>query len=497
MREGDMKYRVATAILGLMILPLYAQCFYPDSAVVIGYTRDWAATGEASGNRVSVRDSQGNIHVVYCYRWEPSPVESSEVFYVFSTDNGIAWSEPENVSRTDSHISIEPSLVVDSQDRLHCVWKQNVVGTSYIYDLYYSNYDGTSWLEPENITKQYAVSNTSHYSSMVVDSKGHLHLVYGAPFGYYNVFYMYYDGITWSEPLNLSNVSWDADFPCIAVDLDDNLHVVWRERRTDGPIMYTIYDGVSWTKPEQIMSIPPGQTYQPCIVVNSQGRPRVICEWGNLPSDSGDVYYTVFNGISWSKPLNLSNTCNPSSYHSLAIDSLDNLYVVWSEATNVPDYEIHYRTHDGVAWSEIMNITQDSAFSYCPNLGNPVKGNNVDLIWVSQNEINREVVYLGLSLTGIAENQPKYTIQKIPRLIMNPNPFKNTIAIDYYLTTSLPIKIMIYNTTGRLIGCINQEIQQSGNHRIVWEAKNLPAGVYFARLEGGDYSVVKKIVKIK
>ncbi len=488
MGEEGMKYRCTMAILTLIILPLYAQNSYPDSAVVIGYTRDWAATGEASSNRVSVRDSQSWIHTVFSYRWANPYGDSAEIYYVYSTDNGLTWSEMMNVSQTDSAVSIEPTLAIDSQDNLHCIWKQ-YDSDSLSYDLYYSIYDGTSWSKQQNITQQYAVPNVAHYPSMVIDSQDRLHVVYDAPFGYYNVFYISYDGVSWSEPLNLSNVPWDAAFPCITIDYDDNLHVVWRERHSNDPIMYSHYDGVFWTEPEAIASIPGGQSTAPCIVVNSQGYPRVIWHCGN-------VYYTAFNGVTWSKPLNLSNTVESSAYASMAVDSWDNLYVVWSEKTAVMNREIYYRTYNGSTWSDIINLSQDSVYSGCPKLGNPITADCLDLVWVSDNTYPKlYVFYMKLSLLGV-EGERNSSV-RFSTLQTFPNPFKNIVTIDYNLTISFPTKITIYDALGRVIYTINQSVHQAGIQRIVWRPKELPIGIYFVSLEGGDYSVVKKIVKIK
>jgi len=479
-------------------VPLYAQYDYPDSAVVIGYTHFWAATGEMSGNRVSVRDTRGWIHVVFSYAMGLQQNDSSEIFYVYSTDNGITWSEMMNVSRTDSQTSYEPTLAVDGQNNLHCVWKQCELNTL-TFDLYYSMYDGISWSPSMNITHQYCLNNVSHYPSLVVDSNDQLHLVYEAPINFFDIFYMCYNGMSWSEPLDISNVPWDAGFPCVAIDSSDNLHVVWRERIPNEPIMYTRYDGIAWTTPEEIASIPGKRAGYPCIVVNSQDYPRII--WcGGTQSDSLNIYYTAFDGASWSSPLNLSNSAEESSYNSLAVDSVDNLYIVWAEKTAATNYETYYRTYNGTTWSEITNITQDTAVSFCPKLGNPVRGSKVDLIWNNFDDPlpAEEIVYLGLSLTGITEKQSMGVKQKEPMLMVAPNPFSRFTNI---ILSEIPnienTELVIFDVSGRFVERIHWRTIQAGDQQIIWQTKNLPAGIYFIRLEGGDYSIIRKIIKLK
>jgi hypothetical protein len=492
-----MKKYITALALSLCAVTLNAQDSYPDSAVVIGYSHHWAATGQMSGNRVSVRDTRGWIHVVFSYAWGVHSNDSSEIFYVYSTNNGTTWSEMMNVSRTDSQLSCEPTLAVDSNDNLHCVWQQCEIG-SYTFDLYYSMYDGISWSAAANITHQYCSFNASHYSSLVVDSNDRLHLIYEAPINVFDIFYMHYDGVSWSEPISISQVPWDAGFPCVAIDSLDNLHVIWRECIPNEPVMYTRYDGQSWSTPDAIAFILNKRVAYPCVVVNSQGYPRVI--WcGGTFSDSFDIYYTAFDGSSWTSPLNLSNSAEESSYNSMAIDSVDNLYVIWTELTDSCSYELYYRTHSDSTWSAITNLTQDTAVSFCPKFGNPVKGSKVDLVWNNFDDPlpAEEIVYLGLNTTGIAEDQSMNRNKKVLMLTAIPNPFSNYTNIIFNAVQGTgSVELQIYDISGRLIEKIDQKIQLHSDQRVLWHAKNLPAGVYFVKLEGSDYPNVTKIVKL-
>lgn len=468
-------------ILWLVVAPLYAQEFYSDSARVIGYTHSGHATGKAGGNRVSVRDSEGSIHVVFHYKWSVNGwSDSAEVFYVYSTDNGFTWSEMMNVSRTDSALSDEPALAIDSQNNLHCVWRQCEISSN-SYDLYYSMYDGNSWLEPENITQQYIESNGGQYSSLVVDSNDHLHLVYSAPV-LYDVFYIYYNGISWSKPLNLSDPG-GGKCPCVTIDSQNNLHVTWTE---GGRIIYTYYNGTSWTIPEAIV-ITGGLTYHPCIVVNSQNYPRITYSCGGSVQNLY-IFYVEYDSTGWSQPLSLSNPISSSGSSSIAIDSFDNLYVVWMG--DIGKYEVYYRTYNGVFWSEIINLTQDRVESLYPNLGNPIDNDKVDLVWASGdwNSLSFEVVYLGLDLTGITEEGLNDIKQKVK---IYPNPFRHTLCIKNSTPTE-NLKIKIFDITGREVIACNTDSKE-----IKIDTRNLSNGVYFVQLKTQDTSITEKIVKLK
>lgn len=496
-----MKKCIFTTLSILLIIPLYAQRFYPDSVVVIGYTHYSNATGNLSGNRVSVRDSRNWIHAIFYFKWTTNFSDSAEVYYVYSTDNGSTWSEMVNVSCTDSAVSVEATLAIDSRDYLHCTWRQYEPDSN-SFDLYYSTYNGTLWTVPKNISQQYSSDNLGHYSSMVVDSRDYIHVVWDlstAP-GDWDIFYSFYNDTVWSVPYQVSTSPYDDAFPALAIDHNDDLHLVWRKRVTDGPIMYTRYDGVSWTTPEIIATIPGGNSYSSCIVVNSQGYPRVTWQ-GGLPTDSGNVYYTDYNGVLWSKPLNLSNTIRASNHNSLAIDSLDNLYVVWQEKTTFPDYEIYYRTYNGITWSEVMNISQDTLLSCCPKLGGSVKGDKIDLIWTSYALPALEVLYLGLNPVGIVEERSVGVKQKTLMLTVSPNPFSKKTDIRYQITDSRLQQLKIYDSSSRLVRQWDYTtIRQSD--QIVWDglddfSQQVPAGVYFIKLETPHYKETQKVILLK
>lgn len=476
-----------------LIAPLHAQDFWPDSAVIIGDTHAWFPLGHTNGNRVSVRDSEGNIHAVYSYWWHVSPHDSSEILYVFSTDNGLSWSEPENLSRTDSLISVDPNLVIDSQDRLHCVWKQYYDDTttpSLDYDLYHSQKDGSGWTQGVNISNQHWGVDAC-YSSMVVDSRDYVHVVWDMSTGpgNWDIFYSFYNDTIWSTPHQLSDSPYDDALPALAIDSDDELYVGWRQRVTGCPLWYTHYNGDFWTEPEVFATNPDGGGGL-CFVVDSEDRLHAI--W-----NCGDIYYSIFNYTFWTKPLIISNTDVYASFASMAIDTLDNLYVVWEGDPPDSKREIYYRTYNGTQWSEIMNISQDTISSYGPKLGNPVSRHGVDLCWMAPDwEHNiRVVLYMKLSLIGIGEVD-KSVITSV-NLQTLPNPFKNRVTIIYNLPASSPLSLSIYDATGRLIDIINQGSHQAVNQRIVWQPDNLPPGVYFVRLETPDFIETEKVILLK
>jgi len=79
----------------------------------------------------------------------------------------------------------------------------------------------------------------------------------------------------------------------------------------------------------------------------------------------------------------------------------------------------------------------------------------------------------------------------------SPNPFNATTAISYNLSRSTDIKIEIYDLLGRKIETIDNGFQSSGYYQITWDAGDLPSGVYFYKVQAGNFIEAKKMMLLK
>ncbi len=83
-----------------------------------------------------------------------------------------------------------------------------------------------------------------------------------------------------------------------------------------------------------------------------------------------------------------------------------------------------------------------------------------------------------------------------------PNPFNPTTTINFNLPMSETVKLTIYNSLGqRVVDLVNQNMK-SGYHSVSWNGLNdqggkVSSGVYYYKLEAGDFSSVKKMLLLK
>jgi len=78
-----------------------------------------------------------------------------------------------------------------------------------------------------------------------------------------------------------------------------------------------------------------------------------------------------------------------------------------------------------------------------------------------------------------------------------PNPFNPVTNISYSLPIASEISIKIFDIQGREVSILYNNIQESGTHKLVWDASNFSSGIYFVRMSGGSYSGMKKLMLIK
>jgi subtilisin family serine protease len=78
-----------------------------------------------------------------------------------------------------------------------------------------------------------------------------------------------------------------------------------------------------------------------------------------------------------------------------------------------------------------------------------------------------------------------------------PNPFNPATIIKYDLPKTGFVSLKIFDALGREVSSLISSQQEAGIHEVVWNAKNFTSGVYFYKLQSGDYTATKKMMLIK
>ncbi len=78
-----------------------------------------------------------------------------------------------------------------------------------------------------------------------------------------------------------------------------------------------------------------------------------------------------------------------------------------------------------------------------------------------------------------------------------PNPFNSGTKISYYISYPGFVLLEIFSALGQLVRTIVNEYQNEGEHKVGFEDKSLPSGVYFYRLLFNNNSAAKKMILLK
>jgi len=348
---------------------------------------------------------------------------AQDIWYVLSTDNGVTWGRPINVTNY-----IPPSQMV--------------------------NGDSSPW--------------ACYDVNPVFDNDDNLHIAWGANLGY-----MLNDTLHYGDHAKIFH--WD--------EVSDTITVV------SSPSIYYYEPGgwwldvsAGWCQHTETWGLPADNAQ---LVVDPNG--YLFCLWrGN--DDTTDysaegwfnseicAAYSTDNGVTWSYYVNLTNTRSPGAGPDDCFDEdcmtafpcvvNDSIYITYIE-----DKDAGSAILEGTAWCD-----------------NPVR------VWVFHKGI----------ILGTEEQEANRPVYTVPMLTVYPNPFSKLTTVSFGKALSAErIELKVFDAGGRMVKDFSHALPNAlcPTH-ITWNGtdeldRQLPAGVYFVRLEGDDYRVAQKVVKLK
>ena len=103
-----------------------------------------------------------------------------------------------------------------------------------------------------------------------------------------------------------------------------------------------------------------------------------------------------------------------------------------------------------------------------------------------------------LEPTSIIIEGENRSISNKPKLNQNyPNPFTQTTSIDYSISMPALTSLKVYDLSGKEVKMLVYEHQTAGSYTIEFDASSLPTGLYFYKIEAGEFSDIKKLVLTK
>jgi hypothetical protein len=228
-------------------------------------------------------------------------------------------------------------------------------------------------------------------------------------------------------------------------------------------------------------------TYQRCVDGDTSGGPIPSHGFAN-----GEIFCSVSTdgGLNWSQPTNLTNTPSPNAYPGSCMDE------DYSSLASVVNDTLHILyVEDKDAGGVVQTAPQEGTWTE-----NPVKYLKVpaDLVPPGPPYVPNYTFHVGPS-TGVAE--PTLVDGTVPSgyaLHQNyPNPFNPVTEIRYDLAQEGPVSLRIYNVRGAQVATLVDAPQRAGAYAVCWDARDVASGVYFCRLQAGEFGKTVKMVLLR
>ncbi|MGE5436798.1 MAG: T9SS type A sorting domain-containing protein [Syntrophothermus sp.] len=421
------------------------------------------ATAQTLSNMYFLNEDIGWIQVIDSYSGKP--LNSYK-----TTNDGMTWAQLDSqYNYLVSYCFTGLQFFNDSIGFLYAFFKKEEDAALYYGKNLYKTVDkGESW--------QLINDSIFAYEIYFADEKtGYAHAKYVD----YGLLLKTVDGgITWDTVGN--GVISDEDWEVVTKDKLVNIYErLWYKLTTDG--------GITWLNKGFSVGIPVtgSEMYAIDLEYTDSLHGFVTVETGDPSYGNYDgVCHTTDGGETW------TYTRNYMSGHLSMKDSLNGIQ--W-----VTNQEYHL-TNDGFKTYTVKQRPSYKVFEYfyygceaiyaCGDSGYFAKSIDCGDTWT-------EIPFVVLNPTEVNENNTTITNYSLEQNY--PNPFNPSTRINYNLLSSGMTTIKVYDVVGKEIATLINEYQTSGSHYVDYNSKDLNSGVYFYKINSGEFTEVKKMVFIK
>jgi hypothetical protein len=406
--------------------------------------------GSEVGGIPSVAFSNNRVHVSYNSEQATPPYIGVGVSK--SRDKvGSTWQDPQLVSDGEIDYGTSREKIQVRGDKLFCIFYDAWVDLGqYGYEVQVKSRDltGSSW--PVFYTQIFTSGEPRILMGAETTSNSYLNVVH-----YYfdnGVVYKYYDGTQWSNDYQVTSdyINYEMQHLGFAKTSND-LFVTWKSISSNY-IKYRQYDAIPLIPQNLAVEIytEEGYTY-PKLTWNIPNEPDVY-----IKTNAYQIWrrYSLRGGpwSAWSI-IGYSDG-NESEYIDYTIGGL------YAEA-NTAEYKIKVRDYAS-QFSDFSSVVSIN-FSYftIPKLS--VGNMNYDY--------------------NLAQNYP--------------NPFNPTTTIDYSIKSSGLVTLKVYDMLGIEVESLVNERKEPGNYSAIFNAEDLPSGIYVYSLTSGNFRDTKKLILLK
>jgi hypothetical protein len=195
-------------------------------------------------------------------------------------------------------------------------------------------------------------------------------------------------------------------------------------------------------------------------------------------TQSSGVYLSTNNGASWTQ-----TSLNNRTVRSLAISG-SNIFA------GTDSNGVYLSTNNGANWTQI-----NDGFNPVPTVSSLAIGNNYIFAGTYGNSVWRR----SYPITE-AENTSSDLLSDYELYQNYPNPFNPSTSIQYAVGNRQFVQLKVYDILGNEVATLVNEEKEPGYYEVyfnVGQTISLSSGVYFYRLQAGDFVETKKMILLR
>lgn len=241
----------------------------------------------------------------------------------------------------------------------------------------------------------------------------------------------------------------------------------------------------------------------PCnAVINGSNQDDSV--FVNAGSSPGEfiLYHHSFDDCGWKSCSKAVNVDNPTpveiaAFVSVVIDN--NVILKWTTVTetNNSGFEVERR--------DVIGETQDvwKNIAFINGSGTTTSPNNYEFTdrnlssgkynyRLKQIDFNGNYEYYDLNDEVVIGIPDKFSLSQ-----NYPNPFNPVTKLEFGISDMEFVSLKVYDIAGKEVMTLVNETKPAGRYMVIFDGSNLGSGVYYYKIEAGNFSAVKRMILLK
>jgi len=237
------------------------------------------------------------------------------------------------------------------------------------------------------------------------------------------------------------------------------------------------------------------------IIVDNSGNVYVtgFSDGSGTSGDYATVKYNPLGVEQWVQRYNgLGNSTDWA--RSIALDGSNNVYVT-GRSLNAPinsDYAtIKYNSAGVQQW--VQRYHGGWGHDYASSLAVDASG-NIYVTGESAAAIGPGSDYATIKYSQTATSVGQISSETLENYSLSqnyPNPFNPTTKIQFAIPVSGFVSLSVFDVLGKEVDVLVNENKAAGNYEVDFDASKLTGGIYFYKLQTGNFTTTKKMVLMK